>query len=660
VFEFTIRAPHEVSVFVPESTQDHADWSQWMDYHRDVVLGLDSETNAHDPWDPAYRCRLIQISNGDIAWLLNPQSEYRASVTQDIRAHPKFVGHFTAKAEVPFIERELPGSIRLGELEPHIIDFQVAQAIVDPRTLLSRKDIDPRLVHDKGLKATYARDVSPCLSEADKRLKAWFHDNAPVGHRTAKKAATWGYANVPLWTPEYLEYSAMDAVAVKVLYDKYCERLRAICEWDHAQIEFALQWDFDNMVFRGNPVDPPYVRWLAGELDKVVAEEAAWLAPYGIPPSAQGGSVDKAFAAVGQQPVRWNKGKVKDGVQQPDTPSWDKWALADVIDEPQSVDAQYLAQHILTVRRAGKFRTSYVEPMLDSLSRDCRVHPQFRSIGTITHRNSASNPPVQQMPKSDKRVRAAFGGREGWVWVTCDLEQGEPRTMAGIYGDPNYVAAVNSGDVNSQGALDTFGAAFIVADGKKAGTPSFGMRQMFKVGHLSVCYGVGVDKLARQFKRTKDQAAEFRNTIKSSYHVMFGKAAQQNNLEFVTLPSGRKVVLWDRKRVMPDGRVITGAKPSRNALNVTAQSAQADWMKAAWWRLRAKWNWALGILVHDEIGLYVPIEFAEEAATDLEREMSGYIGHGVTMLASADICGSTWAEQPSDFDRAELESVDDE
>lgn len=657
MLEFTIYAPHRVSCYLPESEEDWSLWRQWMRVHRDEVLGLDSETNARDPWERGYHCRLIQISDGDIAWLIDPLSGPRDLITRVIREHPKLVGHFTATAEVPFIERELPGAIRLGEMEPHIIDYQVAQAILDPRTLLPRKDgIDVRLVHKKGLKDSYTREISPCLSEAEKRLHQWFHDNAPVGHRTAKKAATWGFANVPLWTPEYLEYSAMDAVAVKVLYDKACNELTGLHKIEHALYEWALQWDIDNMVFRGTPVDPPYVRWVAGQLDQVVADEAAWLAPHGIPKSAMGQSIGKAFLALGQQPVKMNKAKG----DKPASPSWDKFALIEIVDSSTNAAAVELAQHIMSCRGAGKFKEAYVQPMLDSLDRDCRIHPQFRSIGTITHRNSASKPPVQQLPKNDKRIRAALGGRPGWVFVSCDLEQGEPRTMAGLSGDPKYVAAVMSGDVNNAVAMDTFGAEFVAAEGKKAGTPSYLMRQMAKIGFLSVCYGVGVDKLAGSFKIARDRAAKFRSDQHENYPHMFGRADKMNQNEYVILPSGRKITLWDRKIVLDDGRVITGARPSRKALNYETQAAQADWIKAAWLRLREKWNWALAILMHDEIVLYVPEAFAAEACADLEREMSGPIGHGVMMLATAEVNGITWAEQPSAFDRSGLDADDED
>src|ERR1043165_7514390 len=652
---FTIRAPHEVVCYFPQDSGDWLAFARWMHQNTGEVLGLDSETNTVDPWAPGYACRLIQISDGEVAWVLDPQrTEAPNPIRTIMREHPRFVGHFTGLAEIPFIERYLPGTIRLGELDPHVIDYQVAQAILDPRTLLPRKDgIDPRLVHPKGLKDTYRREVSPCLAEAEQRLHAWFKEHATVGQRTPKAAVKWGFANVPLWTIEYLEYSAMDAVAVKVLYDQAGKRLHDLGEWDHVQIEFALQWDDDCMVFRGLPLDPPYVRWIAGELDKVAADEAAWLAPHGIPPSAMGQSIGKAFEGLGQTSPRTSAKTGK--------PSWDKWALAEIKDAGTNPAAVELAHHITACRGATKYRETYVQPMLDALERDGRLNPQFRSIGTVTHRNSASTPPVQQLPKDDKRIRAALGGVPGWLVVSCDLEQGEPRTMAGLSGDPRYVAAIHSGDVNNAVATDTFGAEFVTAEGKKAGTRSYRLRQMAKIGFLSACYGVGVRKLAASFKISMDAAAKFRSDQHQNYPGMFGRAAKMNQQEAVTLPSGRKIILWDRKIVLDDGRVITSAKPSRKALNYETQGAQADWLKAAWYLyLREKWGWALALLMHDEIVLWVPEAMAAEAGRDLEIAMSGPIGHGVEMLATAEINGITWAEQPREFDRSTLDDIDDD
>jgi hypothetical protein len=655
MIEFVIRAPYEVPCFFVEPGDPGGDLMRlddWLAGRRGQVLGLDTETNARDPWEPGFELRLIQISDGKEAFLFTP-SEY---ARQLIHRHPQFVAHFS-EAEVRFLGRGLPGALRLGEQEPHVLDYQVIQAIIDPRSLLPRKDgVDLRLLHDKNLKEAYRREVAPCLADARDALYAWFKDNAPVGQRTKEKSINWGFANVSLIQPEYLIYGAMDAVAVKVLHDMgmaILGRPENATELAECQREFVLQWDCDNMTFRGVAVDPPYVRWLANELDRVVASNSAFLAQHGIAPSGQGGAVGKAFEALGQKPVKMNPPKG----DKPATPSWDKDALA-ILEKGSNPWVTKLARSLLDVRRAGKFRVTYVQPMIDALSRDCRIHCSFRSIGTVTHRNSAANPPLQQQPKKDQRVRAAFGGVPGWVWVTCDLEQGEPRGMAGLSGDPAFVQAVNTGDVNNAIAVDVNGQAFNPAEGKTAGTESYLMRQLAKMGLLAICYGVGLATLASQFGITIEEAADFRNRVRSLYRIMFARGDRMNQQETVRLPSGRQIILWDRKIVMPDGAIVTSSRPSRKALNYETQGWQADYLKACWLRLRPKWNWALTFFLHDEIALFVPESMAAEAAADLKREMTQPIGNGVMMTADAEIVGATWLPQPSTFDRTELESVD--
>lgn len=646
MISFTINSPHLVQCRMPQTEDDFDAFQAFMDVHAEwgTVLGLDCETNAVHPRDPGYALRLVQISDGVSAWLIEPCERLRAI----LHDYPRFVAQFPGIAEIPFLALGLPGSVRLGELDPHIVDYQPCQAIEDPRTLLPRKDgVDPRLLHDKGLKASYARSVSPCLQEAEAVMHAWFHDNAPVGHRTSTKSKTWGFGNIPVTEPCYLIYGAMDAVAVKVLYDATESYLKSTQQWEHAEREMLLQWDCDNMVFRGVPVDPPYVRWLAGELDEVVRAETPFLAEHDIKPSGMGPSVAVAMAATGARPLSYtDKGAAQ----------WNRDALTAAIE--QVPGAKRLATAILAVRRAGKFKSAYVDPMIESLYRDCRIHCNFRSIGTITHRNSASDPPLQQQPKKDTRVRAAFGGIPGWVWVTCDLEQGEPRFMAALSGDPNYVAAVNSGDVNNATATAAFGDAFLPAEGKIAGTESYLMRQSAKVGLLAVCYAVGLVTLAKSMKLSAEKTKQTMMNWRTQFRVMFQRGDRLNSQEYVVLPSGRRIILWDRKQLDGRGQLVTSPRPSRKGLNYETQGAQADWIKAAWLRLRGRWSWGLAFFLHDEIALFVPIEFAEQAAADLEREMSGYIGNGITMLATATIEGTHWAPQPKDFDPSELESVD--
>jgi DNA polymerase family A len=655
---------------------DLSDFAQWMCDRQDWVLGIDTETNALNPWDPDFRVRLIQISDGQLVWMCQP-NHY---VAQLIRDHRRFVAHFS-EAEIRFLGRDpiMRGCVRMEDDAPHIMDTQPVLGHYDPATLLPANEdkIDPRLRHARGLKETYAREFSPVLRHYETALHGWFLANAPKGFRTKKKALSWGFANVPVKTLEYLQYGGMDAVGCKRLWDKMFVSQRVQARMSHARRDVTVQWDCDRMTFRGLPVDPPYVRWLHDQLREVIQVNTRRLEQHGIAPSGQGQTVAKAFAVLGippfkmtaARPAQYNDaGEMTRAAKEP-SPSWDKDALTQLDDLDISglhiegdlmrwSAAKRLGALLTQSRRATKFDGTYVAPMLEALERDGRVHCSFRAVGTVTHRMSAQEPPLQQQPKKDTRVRAAFGGVPGWVFVSADFNQGEPRTMAALSGDPNYVAAVLTGDVNSAAAAAAFGAQFNPAEGKVAGTRSYMFRQAAKVGFLSVCYKAGVRTLAKGMHISQQSAAGVRNNWHHEYAVMFGRANRMDQQEFVVLPTGREIILWDRK-VWVDGRVITRSEPSRKALNYETQGTQRDYLVAAWMKLRPKWQHFLAFFLHDEIVLFVPENLAEEARADLADAMTMYLGNGVTMECEATIDGPTWLPQPREFDERELIAVDD-
>lgn len=639
-------------VFAQTEDADEFLAGTWFRVRRDVVLGLDTETNALNPWEPDFRVRMIQVSDGTTAWLLWPTPWCRAL----LRTHPTFVAHFS-EAEVRFLGRDpiMSGAVRMEDSQPHILDTQPILGHYDPATLLPTDDkkIDPRLRHPKGLKETYAREFGPHLKDGEAALHAWFLTHAPKGSRTKKKALAWGFAHIPWDQPEYQHYGALDAIGCKRLYDKMISSQRVRSLLPHVVRDVTVQWDCDRMTYRGLPVVPRYVRWLNSELERVIADNTAGLAAAGIAPSGMGASVGTALADLGVPVLKWTRGSDTS----PPKPSWDKDALGMLVDQaPAGHPALQLARTLTKSRQAGKFHVTYVDPMMKALQRDNRVHCSFRAVGTVTHRMSAAQPPLQQQPKKDTRVRAAYGGVPGWVFVSADFNQGEPRTMAALSGDPAYVAAVLSGDVNNAAAAAAF-ADFNPAEGKVAGTLSYTYRQSAKVGFLAVCYKAGVGTLARAMHMAESAAAAVRNNWHATYRVMFDRAARMDQQEYVTLPSGRSITLWDR-RVFYDGRVITSPKPSRKSLNYETQGAQRDYLVDAWMILRPTWQHFLAFFLHDEIVLFVPEWLAEEARADLAAAMTMELGNGVTMECEATIDGPTWLPQPSEFDESELSSVD--
>ncbi|HJT02103.1 MAG TPA: DNA polymerase [Pseudonocardiaceae bacterium] len=626
----------------------------WLSQRQNWVLGLDCETNALPPQHRDFRVRAVQIADADTAWVLDVESLGTELVAALIRGHRTWVAQFAGVAEVPFLHHGVPGALRLDEDEPHVVELQTLLAWFDPRTLVpaGKDGIDPRLSRPRGLKDNTTRWLTPVLAEVEAEMHAWFHEHAPKGHRTPKKAKAWGFANIPVDSELYQLYSGLDPLMAVRLWNMMIETIQRRGVVHSLMDDLRTQWDCDRAVLRGLPVDEAYVRWLDRKLRSVVDEAAEHLARLGIKPSGSGPQVGEAFARLGVQSPK----------QSPKTgkPSWDKEVLKALAKRGPGDPGGWLAQRIIEVRQATKFHAAYVQPMLDALELDGHVHCDLRALGTVTGRMSAARPAIQQLPKKDTRVRAAYGGRLGWVFVSCDLAQGEPRTMAALSGDPNLIADIEAGDINNAVTAAAFGHAFDPSEGKVAGTPSYLMRQGGKAGFLAKVYGAGIGRLATTIGTDDPATRAINDRWEQRYSVMFERFARLNQGVKITLANGFEVPLWDRYTVDDEtGELLVYPKPSRKAGNYETQGTQKLYLNQAWRRMVARgWSWALAMFVHDEILLLVPEFMAEAARRDLEECMTFDIGNGVTMLCEATIDGPTWLPQPSDFDLRELEAVE--
>jgi DNA polymerase-1 len=639
---YTVSTQHDFGVLL-----------MWMRERADQVLGLDSETNAESPWGPAFQVRAVQIADRDTSWVIDVESIGADMVAKLVHAHRHWVAQFPGIAEIPFLARGLPGSVRLDEDEPHIVDLQPLLAWYDPRTVVgtSQSDkIDPRIRHKRGLKDTTTRELSPVLADIEQQMYQWFHDNAPTGHRTPAKSRAWGFANIPFDNELYQVYSGLDPLCTVRLWERFFAAVAARGVMPAVADDLRDQWDCDRAVYRGLPVDEPYVRWLSSELLGVIEKGTAYLAWFGIKSSGMGPQVGEAFAKLG---VQSPKTSVKTG-----KPSWDKEVLKALAAD--AGPAGELAQVIIKVRQAGKFHATYVQPMLDALALDGRVHCDLRALGTVTGRMAASNPPIQQLPKKDTRVRAAYGGVPGWSFVSCDLAQGEPRTMAARSGDPNLVYDVMNSDINNAVTVTAFGERFDPTQGKTAGTPHYLMRQGGKAGFLAKVYGAGLGRLAGTIGTDETMTRSINDRWVQRYGVMFSRFERLNQGVSVTLDNGWVIPLWDRFTVDGEtGQLLVYPRPSRKAGNYDTQGSQKLYLHRAWREMvKRGWGPFLAMFVHDEILLLVPDIMAEQAAQDLRECMTFDIGNGVTMECEAEINGRTWLPQPSDFDLRELEAVE--
>jgi hypothetical protein len=657
----TVAAPGgPATVHRVESTDDLAAWARWVEDRSGEILGLDIETNARNPWDHDFRSRTVQTADVHEAWVV-PTEVNSYLISGMLRRHPRWIAHFSEN-DIRFAQRGLPDDpIRIeDDSAAHVVDLQAVLAVYDPRTVTSkaRDGIDPRIARPKGLKETSTRLLGPELQAAEDALHERFREIAPKGQRSKTAMVAYGFAHIDVTEDVFTTYAGLDPLAtVRLLWVMRAE-LETRGQWPRAQAAMLEQWQWDLQTWRGMSVDGPYARWLAAELQSVVDERADWLdGCHDIKPSGQGPSVGAAFTAMSIPSPVVRKGK----------PSWDKTALEKIVDPDQRYPqaAVWLAQAVLDVRRAGKFRAAYVKPMLEALTRDGTVHCSARGIGTVTTRASAQRPANQQLPKRDSRVRSAYRAERGCVFVTADFKQGEPFTMAALSGDEDYLRDLMSGDINSRIATLVYGDAYDPAQGKTSGTVHYAMRQAAKFAWLAACYGAAARKVAALLGLPEEQGAEILTRWHAAYPKLWGYAKWLNKQTAITLDSGAVVPLWDRfyvddqtgelkLRTWDDGRV----KFSRLGLNAATQGTQADLLRQAKQNCRDRGiAWALRFDVHDELVAVVPTWMAEWYRGLLEECMT-ITYRGVTVHCDAEIVGTTWGRQPDSFDPAEISVVD--
>lgn len=641
-------------------TREGATWLwDWLKTRRGDWLAWDGETNGHDPWDHSFRLRAAQISDGQIAAVIRAEATDFGTRMLDVvrectRAHPTWVAHY-AENDMRFAERGVPGSVRLDSVEPHFADTQTMLAWYDPRTVTGRDvfSSDGRAVAlNNGLKPTTARVLgTDVLVRAEGELTAWFRGLAPVGKRTIKACKSWGFEHADTADEIYIRYAALDALCEARMAQKMAAELVAQGQWPEVYKDLRRQWHIDLMTFRGMPANPAYVKWLEDHFNAVIRDNAAFLDSCGVAPSGMGPSIGRAFRSLGVRSTRTtDKG----------AESWDRVVIDSIVDNehlattPEHHKAVELAKALTKVRQATKFQAAYIQPMRDTEGRDGRVHCSMRAIGAVTHRMSAARPAMQQMPKrTSQLIRAAFEAPEGWVFVSADLKQGEPRVMAALSGDRNLQADIEVGDINSTLAELTYPGQFIndPKEFKDASTLSYILRDRGKRGFLADKYGCATRKLASSqlLKVPREQAQAIKDRWAQRYDQLETYREWCNNQKALVLENGWVVPLWDRYAFRSQDELYCTDKPSRKGLNGATQGNQALLLDNALDLLVAwGWSWALVMLVHDEIVGLVPCEHAEAFRAALEAAMTTTF-KDFPIRCDATIDGRSWMPQ-TEFD----------
>ena len=191
---------------------------------------------------------------------------------------------------------------------------------------------------------------------------------------------------------------------------------------------------------------------------------------------------------------------------------------------------------------------------------DGKVHCVFNQYGAKTGRFSSQDPNMQNIPSHNKDVRKMFVADDGYILMSSDYSQQEPKVMTQMCGDKKMLNAYKQGkDLYAEIASLAFDKPYedclefyLDENGNKTGeTNKEGKerRTQAKSILLGILYGRGITSVAEQLHCSKQKAQDIQNKVFRGFPAIqkFEEDSKQMAREF-----GYVTTLWGRKRRLPE------------------------------------------------------------------------------------------------------------
>jgi DNA polymerase-1 len=352
-----------------------------------------------------------------------------------------------------------------------------------------------------------------------------------------------------------------------------------------------------------------------------------------------------------------------------------------------SVDAQTLnalkTKHkgvakLLEYREVTKLLNTYILPLQEKISPvDQRLHGQFKQTGTVTGRFSSSDPNLQNIPKTARKLFVAPVGK---VLMGMDFSKVEPTILAHMTNDLKFKEPFEKGvDIYSSLASGTFHKPI-----EECGDGTIERKKM-KTGLLATMYGTSMFTLADQLGITIEEAEEFIARFLTNYPVIAKWLdtvhADVDKTGFVETLFGRKrrftghpAIAEQFKRVEAKVEKVLGRKvkniwqepvpyklkqeywkvaglyfrASRQSVNAIIQGTGADIMKKAMVKVGQVLesmgsDYKMLATVHDEILMEVPETITLEQVEQIEEAMKTCVKLSLPLKVDTEIA-TRWGE----------------
>ena len=213
-----------------------------------------------------------------------------------------------------------------------------------------------------------------------------------------------------------------------------------------------------------------------------------------------------------------------------------------------------VANAILEYREFATIVSTFIDKLPECVNpNDGRIHCKFNQYGADTGRMSSSDPNLQNIHSHNKDIRKMFKATDGYVLMSSDYSQQEPRTMAQLCGDEKMLQAYREGkDLYAEIASLSFNTTYencleFRPDGttNKEGKER---RSQAKSILLGVLYGRGVPSIAEQLGTDVKKAQKIKDSVFKGFPAI--EQFEQDSKRMAE-ELGYVTTLWGRKRRLP-------------------------------------------------------------------------------------------------------------
>lgn len=245
-----------------------------------------------------------------------------------------------------------------------------------------------------------------------------------------------------------------------------------------------------------------------------------------------------------------------------------------------------LSKAILDYRETAKLLSTYVDKMPGIVNpKTGKIHCSFHQYGAATGRFSSSDPNMQNIPSHNKEIRKMFRGEPGYVLISSDFSQQEPRTLAHMSGDENLIQAYIDGkDIYAWIAEKIYNVPYdeckeFRPDGTK-NPEGKKRRDSVKSIILGIMYGRGAKAIAEQLNCSTKEAQK----IVDQFYDSFPKVKKWMDKVLANArKNGYVETAWGRKRRLPDVQLdkydfelLSGGPSTFDPLNFDEDQGEAQ------------------------------------------------------------------------------------